>query len=252
MLEQLDAYKARLDDFRPLGPELLPEIKAYYRVGLTYTSNAIEGFSYTESETKVLLEDGLTVGGKPLRDALAVTGHAKAYDFMFSLMGNNGLTSDDICTMHGMLEGALESGQAGRYRQRQVFVTGTSYVFPAASAVPRLMGEFDAWMVDARPVLHPVEYAARLHLRLVSIHPFEDGNGRTARLAMNAALVQRGYLPAIVPPVLRAEYIDRIKNAQERGAEGAYLSFMYRREMETMREMLRLLQGTDGRPNDRA
>lgn len=244
MLKQLDEYKARLDAFRPLGPELLPEIKAYYRVGLTYTSTALEGFTYTESETKVLLEEGLTVGGKPLRDALAVTGHAKAYDYMFSLLGAEGLTCADILAMHRLLAGALESGQAGAYRQRQVFVTGTSHAFPAPSAVPRRMDELGAWLVEARDALHPVEYAARLHLRLVSIHPFEDGNGRTARLAMNAALLQRGYLPAVIPPVLRAEYIASIKDAQEHGAESQYLTFMYRREIETMKEMLRLLQGT--------
>ena len=78
MLEKIDDYKKKLDMFRPLGEELLPEIKAYYRVGLAYSSTALEGFSYTESETKILLEEGLTVGGKPLRDALAITGHAKA------------------------------------------------------------------------------------------------------------------------------------------------------------------------------
>ena len=86
MLEKIDDYKKKLDMFRPLGEELLPEIKAYYRVGLAYSSTALEGFSYTESETKILLEEGLTVGGKPLRDALAITGHAKAYDAMFSLL----------------------------------------------------------------------------------------------------------------------------------------------------------------------
>lgn len=146
MLEKIDDYKKKLDMFRPLGEELLPEIKAYYRVGLAYSSTALEGFSYTESETKILLEEGLTVGGKPLRDALAITGHAKAYDAMFSLLHEHVLTNDNILEMHALLEGGVENGIAGVYRKKQIFVTGTPFVFPKADTVPVLMEAFECWM----------------------------------------------------------------------------------------------------------
>ncbi len=157
MLEKIDDYKKKLDMFRPLGEELLPEIKAYYRVGLAYSSTALEGFSYTESETKILLEEGLTVGGKPLRDALAITGHAKAYDAMFSLLHEHVLTNDNILEMHALLEGGLENGIAGVYRKKQIFVTGTPFVFPKADTVPVLMEAFECWMREYRRKLHPVE-----------------------------------------------------------------------------------------------
>ena len=243
MLEKIDDYKKKLDMFRPLGEELLPEIKAYYRVGLAYSSTALEGFSYTESETKILLEEGLTVGGKPLRDALAITGHAKAYDAMFSLLHEHVLTNDNILEMHALLEGGLENGIAGVYRKKQIFVTGTPFVFPKADTVPVLMEAFECWMREYRRKLHPVEFAIRVHLKLVNIHPFEDGNGRIARLAMNTILLQEGYLPLVVPPLLRSEYITVIKKAQVSQLDGDYLHFMYRREIETQREMLRLLEG---------
>lgn len=245
MLEKIDDYKKKLDEFRPLGEELLPEIKAYYRVGLTYSSTALEGFSYTESETKILLEEGLTVGGKPLRDALAITGHAKAYDAMFSLLHEHILTNENILEMHALLDGGLESGSAGIYRKKQVFVTGTPFVFPKADTVPGLMEEFEYWMKEHRAKLHPIEFAARVHLKLVSIHPFEDGNGRIARLVMNTLLLQEGYLPLIIPPLLRSEYITVIRKAQVSRLDGDYLHFMYRREIETQREMLRLLEGDE-------
>lgn len=243
MLEKIDDYKKKLDTFRPLGEELLPQIKAYYRVGLAYSSTALEGFSYTESETKILLEEGLTVGGKPLRDALAITGHAKAYDAMFSLLHEHVLTNDNILEMHALLENGLGNEIAGVYRKKQIFVTGTPFVFPKADTVLALMEAFECWMREYRRKIHPVEFAIKVHLKLVSIHPFEDGNGRIARLAMNTILLQEGYLPLVVPPLLRSEYITVIKKAQVSQFDGDYLHFMYRREIETQREMLRLLEG---------
>lgn len=253
MLTRITALKNELDTFRPFGPKLLPHIRDYYRVGLTYTSNAIEGFSYTESETKVLLEEGLTVGGRPLRDALAVIGHAKAYDYMFSLLQCESLAVENMLTMHSLLEGSLENdSEAGTYRTEQVFVTGSTFAFPRADTVPAKMEELDAWIAEERDKLHPVEFAVRLHLKLVTIHPFADGNGRVARLAMNAALIQKGYMLIIVPPILRSEYIASIREAQvtenDTGKDTAYFKLMcllYQGEIETQREMLRMLRGTE-------
>lgn len=244
MLTRIDSYKHQIDAYRPFGPELLPDIQAYYRVGLTYASNALEGVSYTESETKVLLEEGLTVGGKPLRDALAVTGHARAYDHMFSLLQNPSIRLSDLTDMHALLAGGLELGEAGVYRNKKIFVTGTSFVFPSPADVPKHMDELQQWMDRERRAMHPVAFAARLHLRFVNIHPFMDGNGRIARLAMNTALIQEGYTLLVIPPVLRAEYMDAIRQAQLRDNDGAFVSLMCRCEIEGQKELLRMLRGS--------
>lgn len=98
----LDLYKAAIDERRPFEGEMLAQLKEYYRIGLTWSSNALEGNTLTESETKVLLEDGLTVGGKPLRYTFEAIGHAKAYDFMFTLLKNRTITERDVLTMHQM------------------------------------------------------------------------------------------------------------------------------------------------------
>ena len=245
MLKRIDAYKKKIDAYRPFGPELLPSIQAYYRVGLTYTSNALEGVSYSESETKVLLEDGLTVGGKHLRDALAVVGHAKAYDHMFSLLHKHKIDIQDLVDMHALLADGLERGEAGKYRDKQIFVTGTSYVFPAPADVPERMQAFQEWMDDERGKLHPVVFAAQVHNNFLNIHPFGDGNGRIGRLAMNTALIQEGYLPVIIPPILRPEYMDAIKEAQMFKNDAVFQAFVELCEIEVQKEMLPMLRGTD-------
>ena len=96
--DKIDQYKAKIDELRPFEGNMLKQIKDYFRIGLTWSSNALEGNTLTESETKVLLEDGLTVGGKPLRYTFEALGHAKAYDFMFTLLKKNVISEDDILT----------------------------------------------------------------------------------------------------------------------------------------------------------
>ncbi len=100
ILGKTDLFQKEINTLRPLEGEMLEQIKDYYRVGLTWTSNALEGNSLTESETKVLLEDGLTVGGKPLRDIFEAVDHARAYDFMFSVFQNHRIDEYMVLRMH--------------------------------------------------------------------------------------------------------------------------------------------------------
>lgn len=244
LLSNIDTLKSNIDEYRPFSGDLLPQIRDFYRVGVTYSSNAIEGISYTETETKILLEEGLTAGGKPLYEALAVTGHAKAYDYMFELLHQRGIFTNDILAIHTLLEGGLVQGVAGDYRTQSIFVTGSNYVFPEANAVKPLMDDLDVWMTRNVETLHPIEFAALFHLKLVFIHPFSDGNGRTARLCMNTILIQNGYLPTIVPPILRSDYINSIKKAQERKNETDFIYFIGECVKESLKDMLRILRGT--------
>jgi Fic family protein len=127
-------------------------------------------------------------------------------------------------------------------------VTGSDFVFSAADCVEQEMQNFAQWLEQASTAMHPVTFAVKVHLNLVSIHPFADGNGRIARLAMNTVLIQHGYLPLLVPPLLRAEYIAAIQKAQTKRNENDFLDFMYRREVESCKEMLRLLKGSKDVP----
>lgn len=241
VLRELDAQQAIIDRHRPFGDAaLLREIRDFYRVGIVYSSNAIEGCTYTLSETKILLEDGLTAGGKPLKDAYAVTGLARAYDYMFGLLHGAGITEEDLLTMHGLLGGGLENeAVAGTYRDGPIFVTGSRYPVCRPEDIAARMRTLLAREQATRRTTHPLVHAARFHKELVFIHPFADGNGRVARLAMNVLLIQRGYLPVAVPPVLRHEYIESLETAHTN--ETPFLTFMARCAVETQKDFLRLI-----------
>ena len=185
---QADENNRKLSAYRPLPPETLKSLREYYRVGLTYTSNALEGNSLTESETKVVIENGLTIEGKPLRDHYEAVGHAKAYDYIYNITEKEGLAEEDILCLHRLFYQQIDSEKAGHYRNVKVYISGSRYAVAAVSKIPSEMQKLVRWYNENEKKLHPVELAATLHQRFVFIHPFVDGNGRVARLLMNLAL----------------------------------------------------------------
>ena len=127
MFEKIDQNKARIDALRPMQGNLLKQIRDYYKIGLTWSSNALEGNSLTETETKVLLEDGLTVGGKPIRDYYEATGHAKAYDYIYTLMQGEEIGEAQLKNIHRLFYFLIDEAQAGQYRQERVIISGSKY-----------------------------------------------------------------------------------------------------------------------------
>lgn len=239
LIEKIDRYKKAIDELRPFEGHLLNEIKGYYRIGLTWSSNAIEGNTLTESETKVLLEDGLTVGGKPLRDTFEALGHAQAYDFMFTLLGSHRITETDVLTMHRMFYKDIDPDRAGQYRTEPVIITGSKYAVCKVGLIEAEMNKLFQWVASDRDKYHPVEFAAQLHKRFVFIHPFIDGNGRISRLLMNTALIQEGYMLAVIPPVLRQEYISLLERAHK--DDRPFTDFIAERVLESEKDIMRLL-----------
>jgi len=218
LLQRVDKLKSIIDSRRPLTAEETRQLNNYFKIGATYSSNALEGNSLTLSETKVLLEDGITVGGKPVRDIYEATGHADAFDFMLTSAKAEPLeiTEDLIRGLHRLFYQRQDAVNAGQYRDIRVIITGTEYVPPAPERVPGLMREFITALSENSAKLHPVIFAAYAHRRLVDIHPFADGNGRAARLLMNLILVNKGYFVVSIPPVRRQEYIDALRISQRK------------------------------------
>ncbi|MDD2587124.1 MAG: Fic family protein [Syntrophomonadaceae bacterium] len=239
--EKIDRCQEAISDKRPFEGHMLEQLKCYYRIGLTWSSNAIEGNTLTISETKVVLEDGLTIGGRPLRDFYETVGHGAAYDFMFSLIGERRITVGDIKTMHRLFYKNIDEANAGEWRKESVIVSGSEYVFPEPQEINEQMRGLEEWIKGERENYHPVTFAAMLHLKFVSIHPFIDGNGRTSRLIMNLALIQDGYQLAIIPPVCRTEYNDYIRRFQNKCDPGSFCEFIAERVYETQKEIMRLL-----------
>ena len=132
LLNRIDEYKELIDSRRPLKPEEVKELDEYFRIGTTYSSNALEGNTLTISETKVILEDGITVGGKPMKDCYEAAGHAKAYDYMLEIARSEMFVFSEeiICRLHQLFYSNQDAEHAGIYRDYQVFITGTEYLPP--------------------------------------------------------------------------------------------------------------------------
>jgi Fic family protein len=236
----IDALKGEIDQHRPLDIHLLGQIKEYYRIGLTYSSNAIEGNTLTETETKIVLEDGITIGGKPLKDHLEVIGHSDAYDFLYACAKKKSFSEEDINQLHHLFYYRIDEKNAGVYRKVKVYITGSKYPLPDPSKISGLMQEWIEKTQKQREELHPIEFAAQAHKDFVFIHPFIDGNGRVARLLMNLILLQEGYTISIIPPMMRAEYINGLERAHISDQE--FIEFIARMVKETQRDYLRLFR----------
>ena len=220
---KLTEMKERLDGFRPLPSALVRNLDEWFKVELTFTSNAIEGNTLTRRETAVVIEKGLTVGGKSLREHLEAKNHAHAIDFVRSLIGGSPsqLSARDVLSIHEVILRGIDDDHAGRYRSVPVRISGSRVVLPNPNKVPDLMDDFQEWL-QSQHGLHPVAFAGEAHYRLVSIHPFVDGNGRTARLLMNLLLMMCGYPPAIIRKRDRLAYIGALEAAQTGGAKADY------------------------------
>lgn len=238
----IDNLKSELDTYRPFDDNTLQQLKEYYRISLTYTSNALEGNTLTESETKVILEDGLTIGGHPIREIQETIGHSKAYDLLYDLIKSEDITEDNILTLHKLFYEQISPENAGRYRNKKVIITGTTYEPPAPDKIQGLMKDFLALIPQKARDLHPVELAAWVHLNFVNIHPFIDGNGRTARLLTNLILFKFGYSVIIIPPILRSDYIESIKMAQINNNQQVFTNFISEMVLESMKDYLRIVK----------
>jgi len=240
-IKEAEQLHREISSKRPLSRHALSQLKEYYRIGLTYASNALEGNSLTELETKVVLEDGITIGGKPLRDHFEALGHSEAFDLLYKLAKKTEITEKQILELHKLFYYRIDPKQAGHYRKVGVVVTGSTLDFPRPAELKQAMAEFTAQIAGQQVKCHPIEFAAWLHIRLVSIHPFVDGNGRTARLLMNLALLQTGYPIAIIPPVVRPEYIAALK-ASNSGDNQPFINLLSSMVYESQRDYLRLLR----------
>ena len=245
-LTQCERQQQQLWAYRPLTQETLQSLREYYRVGLTYTSNALEGNSLTESETKVVIEDGLTIEGKPLRDVYEAVGHAKAYDYLYDLSHDAPITEETIRAVHKLFYQQIDPERAGEYRKVPVFISGSQYAVAPVAEISKRMQQLVQWYARHEGRMHPVELAAELHKRFVYIHPFVDGNGRVARLLMNLSLMRNEYNIALIPAVTRSEYVAALE-AGHYDAE-VFVGFIADRVIMTQLDILRLFRESEPTP----
>ena len=200
LLKEIDSKKALIDKARPLPKIILDKLTEYLDIEWTYNSNAIEGNTIDRAETMLILKEGMTISGKSMREHLEVTNHKNAIDYLNELLRKvEPITQEDVKKIHCLILEGINNKYAGKYRDVEVYISGSDVILPKPNIVPNMMLELSRWLVERQEKkdLHPVRFAAQAHFKLVDIHPFIDGNGRTARLLMNFVLMKYGYPIAI-------------------------------------------------------
>lgn len=206
--------KRKLDKKRPLPKAVLGRIREEFGVELTYNSNAIEGNTLTLTETRMVLEEGITIKGKPLKYHLEARNHKEAIDVLENVVNKRiKITESLINSIHAIILKDIEKEYAGKYRKEQVRILGADFIPPNYLKIPDLMGELIRWIPRNPEKLNVVEMATKAHYRLAWIHPYIDGNGRVARLLMNVILMKEGYPPAIILNNDRKKYLASLKIA---------------------------------------
>ena len=243
VLQRLDAKKAKLDHARPLPHASVQSLLQDFRVRYAHETTALEGNTLTLRETQVVLEHGITIAGKPLRDHLEVINANDALDWLtVALDSKEPVSERTILRFHSMLMKGILQDEAGLYRRAPVFIRGAAHVPPNWRKVPELMAEFESWLKKATDV-HPIVLAARAHIRLSRIHPFTDGNGRTCRLLVNYILMQHGYPPALYTAGERVSYLNALREADE-GNEEAFVKVTAAAAEWTLDRYLALVEET--------
>ncbi|MGF7145188.1 Fic family protein [Anaerotaenia torta] len=184
------------------------------------------------------------MGGKPIRDCYEAMGHGDAYNFMLELARQQDMTVTEevIKKLHKLFYQKVDADLAGQYRTIQIYISGTEYIPPSPEEVPRLMKHLTDLLQASKRTLHPIELAAMAHRRFVDIHPFVDGNGRTARLLMNLILVNTGYGVVSIPPVLRNDYINALALSRMQDNIDPFSQLIAECVIETERDYCRLLR----------
>ena len=261
-LERAKELKRELDELRPLNPEAEARLLQKLRLDWNYHSNKIEGNSLTYGETKALILFGVTAQGKPLRDHFEITGHNDAINWVFDVVKGGGeLTEKFIRELHtlilkeaGWKEALTPDGsptrrriEVGKYKTQPnhvITVTGETFYFSSPEETPAKMNELVQWYREECSAKNgdPIKLAAVFHYRFVRIHPFDDGNGRVARILMNFILLSFGYPPVIIKTEDKGEYF-RVLQLADAGQLEPFVDYIAANLIETLEMMIATAKG---------
>jgi Fic family protein len=214
--ERLTEKVASLNQLRPLPQAAISKIKEALQIEWTYNSNSIEGNTLSLRETQMVLQEGITISGKSLREHFEAKNHETAINYLYTLVKKNyKITSSDILSLHAFVLRSIEDEHAGRIRNGGVRIAGANFTPPNARKVNDLLNELIVFVNENPFNLNDIELATVFHHKMVWIHPFFDGNGRTVRLAMNLILMSKGYPPAIILKNDRKKYYAALNQANK-------------------------------------
>ena len=243
LLAEIDQLKSQLEALRPLPEHTVRTLHEQQILEWTYHSNAIEGNTLTLKETKVVLE-GIAIDGKSMREHFEAINHREAIAYVETVVsGKEALSEWHIKNMHQLVLKNIGDRNAGRYRQQNVVIAGASHTPTDFLHLPQAMNELMAWYQNAND-LHPLTRASRLHVDFVGIHPFVDGNGRTARLLMNCELLRCGYLPVILRVEQRLAYYDTLDTAHTTHNYAPFVQLVAEQERVALHHYLSVVRGS--------
>jgi Fic family protein len=241
ILNEIDLLKSKLDQFREFDSyRIVQALELEY----TFESNRIEGNTLTLRETDLVINEGLTISGKSMREHLEAINHQEAIAYIKHLMEKNTILNErEVLSIHNLILRGINPEDAGRYRRVQVMIKGSSFMPPQPFMVSAAMEDFFIWYETNKKGLHPIILAAELHERLVTIHPFIDGNGRTSRLVMNLILLQHGYVIANIKGDYdsRMQYYNALETAQTKNNKEDFLLFIAQIEKESLERYLEII-----------
>jgi Fic family protein len=238
VLQSVEATHASYLKSREAG-RLLPNAVEALRIELTYNSNAIEGSTLTLRETQLVIEGHSPPGQRPMRELYEARNHDRALRtierWAQERPPGSPLTQQDVLEIHAQVLADIDLQAAGRFRSGRVLIAGTGFVPPGSQKFDVLIPA----MIDLanRTGIHPVIQAAELHYNVVAVHPFEDGNGRTARLMMNYHLLRHDYPHAIIEVARRAEYLNSLDEANA-GRAAPFVRFVATSLERSMRKIM--------------
>lgn len=242
IIEEIEQLKAELDKFRSLDNDTIRDALA---IEYTYESNRIEGNTLTLRETDLVINKGLTVGGKSMREHLEAINHKDAIDYIKEIAQSTIELSEKVVKdIHALILRGIDKEKAGTYRRVPVMISGARHIPPQPYLIEKLMEEYFEFYETHKNTLHPVILSAEMHERLVSIHPFIDGNGRTSRLVMNLLLIRNGYPIANIKgdTESRLQYYEALEAVQMEDDKSSFIQFILLEVKKSLEHYLKLLR----------
>jgi fido (protein-threonine AMPylation protein)/transcriptional regulator with XRE-family HTH domain len=242
-LKGIDVSKKKLNKFRKFDSYRIAQA---LELEYTFESNRIEGNTLTLRETDLVINEGLTISGKSMREHLEAINHAEAVELVKDVVQKKiAFTERILLQLHHLVLKSIDAANAGKYRSVQVMIKGSKHLPPQPILVPKQMEDYFIWYNKNKKVMHPVLLAAEMHERLVTIHPFIDGNGRTSRLVMNLILLQHGYVIANIKGdrANRMAYYEALEIAQTENSKSKFLKFVADTELNSLNNYLKVVGG---------
>jgi Fic family protein/plasmid maintenance system antidote protein VapI len=242
ILDEIDTLKTKLSQFRQFDSF---KITLALELEYTFESNRIEGNTLTLRDTDLVINEGLTISGKSMREHLEAINHVEAIAYIKQLIERNfPLNERELLAVHNLILRGIIPEDPGRYRQVQVMIKGSSHMPSQPFMVAKEMEDYFIWFEENKSKMHPVLLAAEMHERLVTIHPFLDGNGRTSRLIMNLILLQNGYVIANIKGdyETRMNYYQTLEAAQTSNNKEDFLLFIAQVEKECLERYLTIIK----------